>query len=218
MRLIWHRFLPSLTPGVRAVLVVLAAVYLAEAIGVWTSAYSLSAWLALSGPGFWHGRVWAVITFVLVPAGILGLLFNGMMIACLGPLIERAWSRGELWSYCLITATGAGLVKVALQPSNPALLIGAAPVVFGLLAAWARLYGREEIRLGFIWQTTARRAALLLAAITFLMMVMSAGLVVAIVTLSGGLVGWLYLSLRWKVNLARRSRTVTSDRMSRLEL
>jgi membrane protease YdiL (CAAX protease family) len=72
--------------------------------------------------------------------------------------------------------------------------------------------------LGFIWQTTARRAALLLAAITFLMMVMSAGLVVAIVTLSGGLVGWLYLSLRWKVNLARRSRTVTSDRMSRLEL
>ena len=218
MRLIWHRFLQSLTPGVRAALGVLALAYLAEVIGRWSSAYDLSAWLALSGPTFWKGRVWSVVTFVLLPAGLLGFLFNGMMIACLGPLIERVWSRGELWSYCLITAAGAGLVKVAFQPSNPALLIGTGPVVFGLLAAWARLYGREEIRLGFIWQTTARRAALVLAAITFLMMVASAGLVEAVVTLSGGLAGWLYLSLRWKVNLARRSRPVTSERMSRLEL
>jgi membrane associated rhomboid family serine protease len=218
MRLIWHRFLSSLTPGVRTALVVLAAAYLAEVIGRCSSAYNLSGWLALSGPVFWHGRVWPVITFVLLPAGILDFLFNGVMIACLGPLIERAWSRGEFWSYCLITATGAGLVKVALQPSNPSLLTGAGPVVFGLLAAWARLYGREEIRLGLIWQTTARRAALVLAAIAFLMMVASAGLVEAVVTLSGGLVGWFYLSLRWKFNLARRSRTVTSERMSRLEL
>src|ERR1035441_7547424 len=218
MRLIWHRFLQSLTPGVRTALIVLAAAYLAQIVGLWSSAYNLSAWLALSGPGFWHGRVWSLITFILAPAGILGLLFNGMMIACLGPLIERAWSRGELWSYCLITATGAGLAKVVLQPSNPALLIGAAPMVFGLLAAWARLYGREEIKLGLIWQTTARRAALLLGAITFLLMAISAGLVVAMVTLSGGLVGWIYLSLRWKVNLARGSRTMTSERMSRLEL
>jgi membrane associated rhomboid family serine protease len=218
MRLIWHRFLQSLTPGVRTALIVLAAAYLAQIVGLWSSAYNLSAWLALSGPGFWHGRVWSLITFILAPAGILDLLFNGMMIACLGPLIERAWSRGELWSYCLITATGAGLAKVVLQPSNPALLIGAAPMVFGLLAAWARLYGREEIKLGLIWQTTARRAALLLGAITFLLMAISAGLVVAMVTLSGGLVGWIYLSLRWKVNLARGSRTMTSERMSRLEL
>ena len=218
MRLIWHRFLQSLTPGVRTALIVLAAAYLAQIVGLWSSAYNLSAWLALSGPGFWHGRVWSLITFILAPAGILDLLFNGMMIACLGPLIERAWSRGEFWSYCLITATGAGLVKVALQPSNPAPLTGVGPVVFGLLAAWARLYGQEEIKLGLIWQTTARRAALLLAAIAFVMMAVSTGLVGATITLSGGLVGWLYLSLRWKVNLARRSRPVTSERMSRLEL
>jgi membrane associated rhomboid family serine protease len=218
MRLIWHRFLQSLTPGVRTVLGVLAVAYLAEVMGRWSSAFDLSAWLALSGPAFWKGRVWSVITFVLLPAGILDFLFNGMMITCLGPLIERAWSRGQLWSFCLITAAGAGLVKVVFQPSNSALLTGTGPVVFGLLAAWARLYGGEEIRLGFIWQTTARRAALALAAITFLMMAARAGLVEAVVTLSGGLVGWLYLSLRWKVNLARRSRPVTSERMSRLEL
>ena len=218
MRLFWHRFLQSLTPGVRAALGVLAVAYLAEVIGRWSSTYDLSAWLALSGPAFWKGRVWSVVTFVLLPAGLLDFLFNGMMIACLGPLIERVWSRGELWSYCLITAVGAGLVKVVLQPANPALLTGTGPVVFGLLAAWARLYGREEIRLGFIWQTTARQAALVLAGITFLMMAARAGLVEAVVTLSGGLVGWLYLSLRWKVNLARRSRPVTSERMSRLEL
>lgn len=200
------------------VLGVLALAYLAEAVGRWSSAYDLSAWLALKGPAFWKGRVWSVVTYVLIPAGIMDFLFNGMLIACVGPLIERAWSRGELWSYCLITAAGAGLVKVALQPSSPVLLTGTGPVVFGLLAAWARLYGGAEIRLGLIWQTTARRAALLLAAITFLMMAANGGLINAVVTLSGGLVGWFYLSLRWKANLARRSRPVTSERMSRLEL
>jgi membrane associated rhomboid family serine protease len=218
MRSIWHRFLQSLTPGIRTVLGVLAVVYLVEAMGRWSSAYDLSTWLVLKGPAFWKGRVWLVVTFVLLPAGIMDFLFNGMQIACLGPLIERAWSRAELWSYCLITAAGAGLVKVALQPSSHVLLTGTGPVVFGLLAAWARLYGGEEIRLGLIWQTTVRQAALLLAAITFLMVVASGGLVNAVLTLSGGLVGWLYLSLRWKVNLARHSRPVTSERMSRLEL
>ena len=218
MRLIWQRFTSFLTPGVSAVLIVLTAAYLAEVIGRWSGTYDLSAWLALSGPGFWHGRVWSVVTYALLPAGLLDLLFNGVMIACLGPSIERAWSRGDLWSYCLITAAGTGLAKVLLQPASPALLIGAGPVIFGLLAAWARLCGREEIRLGLVWHTTVLRAALLLAAVSFLLMVVSTGLVSAVVTLSGGLAGWLYLSLRWKVNLARRSRTVTSERMSRLEL
>ena len=96
MRLIWHRFLQSLTPGVRVVLGVLAAAYLAEAIGRWSSAYDLSAWLALSGPVFWKGRGWLLVTYGLLPAGILNLLFNGMMVASLGPLIERSWSRGQL--------------------------------------------------------------------------------------------------------------------------
>jgi membrane associated rhomboid family serine protease len=218
MRLIWQRFTSSLTPGVRAVLIVLTVAYLAEVVGLWSGAYDLSAWLALSGPVFWHGRVWSVVTFALLPAGILDLLFNGVLIACLGPSVERSWSRGELWSYCLITAAGTGVAKVILQPSSPALLTGAGPVVFGLLAAWARLHGWEEFRLGLVWQTTVLRAALLLAAVSFLMMVVSAGLVAAVVTLSGGLAGWLYLSLRWKGNLARGSRTVTSERMSRLEL
>jgi membrane associated rhomboid family serine protease len=215
MRLIGHRFLQSLSPGVRTVLSVLAMVYLAEAVGRWSSAYDLSAWLALSGVAFWKGRVWSALTYVLLPAGILDFLFNGMLIACLGPLIERAWSRCELWSYCLITAAGAGLVKVALQPSSHGLLTGTGPVVFGLLAAWARLYGGEEIRLGLIWQTTASWAALLLAAIAFLMMAASAGLINAVVTLSGGLMGWLYISLRWK---ARHGRPLASERMRRLEL
>jgi len=87
MRLIWHRFLQSLTPGVRVVLGVLAAAYLAEAIGRWSSAYDLSAWLALSGPVFWKGRVWLLVTYGLLPAGILNLLFNGMMIACLAAIL-----------------------------------------------------------------------------------------------------------------------------------
>jgi len=155
---------------------------------------------------------------VLVPSGILDFLFNGVMIAWLGSFLERAWSRRELWSYCLVVTLGGGLIKVVLQPFTLSPLIGATPLVFGLLAARIRLSGAEQGFLGSMPEAPARRRILLVAAITFLLMAASAGLLNAGVMLGGGLVGWVYLSCRWKLNRMRQGEPVTAERIARLEL
>jgi len=218
MRWAWHHFCRWLTPGVRLILGLLAASCLAAFIGTISSAYDLSALLGLSGPAFWHGRIWLGVTYVLVPSGILDFLFNGVMIAWLGSFLERAWSRRELWSYCLVVTLGGGLIKVVLQPFTLSPLIGATPLVFGLLAARIRLSGAEQGFLGSMPEAPARRIILLVAAITFLLMAASAGLLNAGVMLGGGLVGWVYLSCRWKFNRMRQGGPVTAERIARLEL
>ena len=148
MKHLWHRFLASLTPGVRILLCLLSAVYLAAVIGKFSHAYDLYRWLAVSGPNFWHGQVWELITYPLLPTTVFDFVFNSLMIVLLGGLLERIWSRAEFWTYCAVAAVGAGLAKVILQFSNPFPMTGMAPVVFGLLAAWGYPFRTRKSSVG----------------------------------------------------------------------
>ena len=218
MKAVWHRFVGPLTPGVRVVVAVLAIMGMAAIIGVFSRAYNLYAWLGLSGASFWKGRVWTIVTYALLPAGIWDFLFNWIVILFLGVWLERVWSRGELWLCCLISILAAGLAKVIVQPSGQLLMVGTMPVVFGLLAAWGRLFAYEKILFWFIWEMTARQAAILMTVIGFVIMLPCAGLVNASIMLCGAPAGLLYVWLRGKIAHGRASRTVTSERMGRLEL
>jgi len=218
MKAVWHRFVGPLTPGVRVIVVVLALTGLAAMIGVFSRAYDLYPWLALSGASFWKGHVWNIVTYALLPAGIWDFLFNWIVILFLGVWLERIWSRGELWLCCLIAILAAGLAKVIVQPSGPLLMVGTMPIVFGLLAAWGRLFTYEKILFWFIWEMTVRQAAILMTVIGFIIMLPCSGLVNASIMLAGAPAGLLYVWLRGKITHRRASQTVTSDRMGRLEL
>jgi membrane associated rhomboid family serine protease len=218
MKRIWHRFLASLTPGVRILLCILSAVYLAAIIGKFSHAYDLYHWLALSGTNFWHGQIWQVVTYPLLPAAVFDFVFNSLMIILLGGLLERIWSRSELGIYCVVAAVGAGLAKVILQFSNPAPMTGAGPLVFGLLVAWGYLFGHEKVPLGLFGEITVRQLVLLVGIISLVTMWFSAGLINAVIMLAGGLTGLFYLWLRARLLMARGSRTVDSERINRLEL
>jgi membrane associated rhomboid family serine protease len=136
----------------------------------------------------------------------------------LGGLLERHWSRGEFWRYCLVTAMGAGLAKVLLQFSNPLSLVGAAPVMFGLLIGWGFLCGHEIISLVPFGELTVWKLVLVAGTVSFLIMFFTAGPVTAIIMAAGGLTGWLYLWLKHKWLMSRPARAVPSERISRLEL
>ncbi|MBE0540582.1 MAG: rhomboid family intramembrane serine protease [Verrucomicrobia bacterium] len=218
MKSLWHRFVGPLTPGVRVIVAILVLMGLAVIIGGYSRAYDLYPWLSLSGAGFWKGRLWTILTYGLLPAGIWDFLFNWIVILFLGVWLERIWSRGELWLCCLFALLAAGLAKVIIQPSDPLLMVGTMPVVFGLLAAWGRLFAYEKILFWFIWEMTVRQAAILMTVIGFIIMLPCAGVVNAGIMLCGAPAGLLYVWLRGKITHARASRTVTSERMGRLEL
>jgi membrane associated rhomboid family serine protease len=218
MSILWKRFLAPLTAGARMLLLILTVLYVVAVAGVFSHAYNLYNWLALSGPAFWKGQIWLIVTYALLPASLLDFLFNWILILFLGSWLERAWSRSQLWTYCLVAAAGAGLAKVLVQPASPFAMVGTTPIVFGLLVAWGKHFGHEKVLFWFIWEMTVRQAAVLLIAISFLVMLPCAGLVNASIMLCGGVGGWLYLGLQSRLIRARRSQTVASERMGRLEL
>jgi len=214
----WHRILAALTPGVRLLIGSLAAIYLAAVIGEWLHAFDLYGWLALSGPKFWHGQIWRLVTYAWLPAGILDLLLNCLVLLLIGGQLERHWTRGELWSYCLVAAAGAGVAKVLPPFSNSQPLAGPAPMLFGLIVGWGFLCGREQITIPPFGETTVGKLVLVVGAGILLGSFFTAGITAAIILSAGGFAGWLYLWLKhkWLMNLA--SRAATSERMRRLEL
>jgi membrane associated rhomboid family serine protease len=218
MRNFWQRLSASLTPGVRVLLGLLAAAYLAAVIGRKIHAFDLYGWLALSGPDLWRGQVWRLVTYALLPAGILDFVMSAIALVMLGGLLERHWSRGQLWLYCLVVVAGAGVAKVLLQFASPLPLTGAAPMMFGLLIAWGFLCGNEVINLLVFGQMTVWKLVLGAAAISLIIMVLTGGLGTALVLAAGGLTGWLYLRLTHNWLMSRASRINRSERISRLEL
>src|SRR5256885_1869265 len=116
--------LASLPSGVRIALVVLTIFYLGAATLKFFHVFDAQAFLALNAPDFWHGRYWQIVTYCLLPANFTDFLFNGIAFAFLGARLERAWTRGQFWSFCFITALGAGLGKIFLMPHSPIIFVG----------------------------------------------------------------------------------------------
>ena len=215
MKNLWQRFTATLTPGVRVVLILQTVVYLAAIVGGLTNRFDLKHWLAASAPDFWHGQVWRIISYSLLPTGIMDFLMNAFALVLLGSQLERHWSRGELWRFCIIAAVSAGCAQVLLS-SLP--MTGATPMMFGLLLAWAFISGHEVLLFPMFGQMSVWQMVLILSVVSFAVMFFSAGWIRATVMISGGLTGWIYLWLRNKWLLARPSRTVESGRINRLEL
>jgi membrane associated rhomboid family serine protease len=213
-----QRFFALLTPGAQVLLGLLAAAYLAAVIGKLIHAFDLYGWLALSGPKFWSGQIWRLLTYALLPAGILDFIMNSVALVMMGRLLEGHWSRGQLWLYCVVAAAGAGLAKVVLQFASPLPLMGAAPMMFGLLIAWGFLCGRENVAIVAFGEMAVWKLVLGAGAVSVLIMFLTAGLVTAIIMAAGGLTGWLFLWLKHKWLMNRDGIVVHSKRINRLEL
>ncbi|HXI73610.1 MAG TPA: rhomboid family intramembrane serine protease [Verrucomicrobiae bacterium] len=218
MNRFWKQFLDSLTPGVRVLLAMLTAAALATFIGQLTRAFDLNVWLALTAQPFWHGQIWRLVTYALLPVGILNFLLNAFALVMLGGWLERVRSRSELWIICAASAVGAGLAEVALPFSSSIPLTGAGPMMFGLLAAWCFHCGHEKIFMIPFGEMLVWHLAAVAGAVSLLFTALSAGWRVAAVMAAGGLSGWLYVWLWHKWLMSRASCNVHSERISRLEL
>jgi membrane associated rhomboid family serine protease len=213
MKTVIKRFFDVVTPGTFSVLLTILAGFVLVRL-------RMGPWLWLEPHGFWHGRIWTVVTHAFLPANVIDLLFNGLFLFMLGVWIEKAWSRFELWGFCLLSALATGLFRVAVTPGSQVILFGTMPLVFGLLVAWARLFGHERLLFMGVWEMTVRQCALLVGIIDIIIMATCPcfGWINCLAVCMAALGGWLYLTLRWKRNLAARSQAVNSERISRLEL
>jgi len=217
MTQLWHRFLTALTPGVRVLLAVLTAFYLAALAGNLAGTVNLYQWLSVDATDCWHGQIWRIFTYALLPAGPACFLLNGLALALVGPLLERHWRRSELWLFCTVSVAGAGLTHVFL-PDGQGPMVGAGAMAFAVLVAWGFIASHEVVVVPLFGQMPERQLAWLFVIASIVLCFLAAGLIATLEMLSAGVIGWLYLWLRRKWLMTRSSNTFQSERIHRLEL
>jgi membrane associated rhomboid family serine protease len=218
MKRAWNAIVGPLGPGTRAILLVLLLsnlIALATFLSGNAIVYNL---FSLTSTRFWSGQIWRVLTYAFLPATMVDFVINGAAVGMLSWWMERAWSRREIWLYCLICAVGTGLCRVLLLPHSSAMMVSSLGVIFGLLVAWSRLFGNDRVIFMGVWEINIRQAAWLFAIIDFLIMLPCGGLINALIMTSGGLVGGIYIFLRTKIAMSSPGQMVEAKRISRLEI
>ena len=218
MKTVFHNFVSSLPFGARLLVLFYALGFPLALAGHHTHKVELYDWLALLPPLVWKGEVWLALTYAFLPNGPVDWVVSLFWLATLVSIVGRNWSSRELWGYCLLTTLVGALVIIAVNPPMKDGVVGNGAMIFALLAAWYRLYGRERLILLGIGEMSVRQAAILVALVEVLISWFCLGWFVTLAMMSGGVVGWLYLLLRGKHALNRRSQVVDSERIARLEL
>ncbi len=163
--------LPSMTPGVKWLLIINVAVFvpaylipeLDNFLTVWFSVYP-STLLRVLQP-------WRLISYQFLHAGVMHILFNMLVLYFFGPLLERLWGMRKFVIFYLTCGAMGGLVYPLLVLSNvlPALpLIGASGAIFGMLAAGAVLFPGLRVFFMGIFPMSLRTLAILLAVLSLL--------------------------------------------------
>jgi membrane associated rhomboid family serine protease len=218
MKTVFQKFFSSLPLGARLLVLCYALGFPLALILEHTHVVELADWWALWPPWVRRGEVWYVVTYAFLPNGIVDWIVSLFWLATLVAVIGRNWSSVELWGYCLMATVFGALVVVAVNPPLPGPIVGNGAMIFALLAAWYRLYGRERLIMLGIGEMSVRQAAIIVAVIEVLVSWYCLGWFVTLAMMSGGVVGWFYLFLRGKQAMNRRSQVVDSERIARLEL
>ncbi len=187
-------------------------------IGHYAHWFDLYPWLAFIPAAVSKGEVWRCVTYAFLPNGIVDWVVSIFWLSTLVSVLGRNWSGLMLAGYCLLTTVAGALFFMAINPQPGDGVVGCMAMIFGLLAAWDRLYQRERLILLGIGEISVRQAAILVASIWVLIFAFCFGGRLILAMLGGGAVGWLCLVLRGKTALNRRSQMIDSQRIARLEL
>jgi len=224
--------LPSLTPAVKWLIIVNAAVYLVNIIispPVKTGLTFLERFLVLlPATPLQTLQIWRLITYQFVHWDLSHIFFNMLGLFFLGPPLERLWGSKKFLTFYLSCGVAGGLFYILLVYVGfllPGPMAGASGAVLAVLTACAILFPHFVVFF-IVFPMPIRVAAVLLisiASITILSRGVNAGGEAA--HLAGIAAGALYvLSDTWRTALklrfksARWEKSVESERRLRIEV
>lgn len=105
--------------------------------------------LGFSLGGLRQGRVWQLVTFVLIPGsfGVFSLLLNCYCTYWIGSALERQWGTAKLTVYylCGMAVTLLGVIAVSLLSGWDVRLYGLSDVSYAMFIAFALFYPDAQI-------------------------------------------------------------------------
>lgn len=155
-----------LTPMVKTIMIVLAAVWFAEVILGWFGAAGFIDLLVVVPldvfPGF---RIWQPFTYMWLhsPSDYFHIVFNCLFLWMFGGALEQAWGQKGFLRFYLICGVGAGLVVVVsgLLFAPETKVLGASGAIYGLVVAWAIAYPNRVIYIFGVFPMKGKHFALI---------------------------------------------------------
>ncbi len=178
------------TPGVTGVLILCVIGYLLCAL----APASVGAF-GLSVEGFTRAKVWQFVTYPFLHFCPWNLIFNSMMILCVGSAIEREWRTVSFVALWLVVSIACGLLWVAvnLLTGSNFVGVGAAACCYGIIGTMALLF--YGTRFFFFFTTVeAQYLALILIAIGIILNIKPP---INLVWVVGAPVAYIYVKTCW---------------------
>ncbi len=198
------------TPVVLRLIVVNALIWLVFAFAINSGESgvmrSLHRALMLTDGALAGGEVWQLLSYAFLhdlhtPSH---LLFNMLGLWFLGASLTARWGTRDFLRFYLLSALGAGLFTALADLVAPSLfgdapVVGASGAIFGLLAAFSKIFPTAELLLFFVIPVKARHIIWIAIVTDFVFFAALPHYGVAIHTHMGGaLTGWLLVTGNWR--------------------
>jgi membrane associated rhomboid family serine protease len=196
--LVFPRFAGFTKRLVLANLVVFFALLILSAVNP-AAGTTISLLLSLIPSAVAHGYVWQLVTYSFVHHGILEILFNLLSLWFIGSYLEEA--KGSRWvtEIYFLSVIGGALIATALSFAHiprlapNSLASGAQAGIFGMLAAFAVLFGEQQFFLFPLPIGIKAKYLVLIYLLVAIATLFGGGSILPIVVyLAGGLLGFVY--------------------------
>ena len=159
-----------------------------------------------------HGWIWQLVTYSFFHVGLFHILFNMITLWMFGPQLEMSWHRGRFFEFYFYAVIAAALTTIGvsylgtvgafsflgISPIVPT--VGASGGLYGVMVAFAVLYGDQEFMLfplPFTMKAKYLVAIFILISLAGALQGMGAGhrgeSVAYFAHLGGALFGWIYV-------------------------
>jgi len=118
-----------------------------------------------------HASWWQFFTALFLHGDPTHLLLNMMFLWFFGPPLERVWGSRTFLFYYFLCGLGGGLGDLLTRAAGPSSTIpgiGASGAIFGLMAAYGLIFGRQIILAFFVFPMQARYFVLICLVIELL--------------------------------------------------
>ena len=169
---------PPMTKINKIIIITIAAMFVLNTILTQAMGVSLIPFLGLNVGGVKSGMVWQLITYPLMEASLMGVIFEGLLIWFIGSELEMKWGPKFYIEFLLVAVLTSGPFYMIIGTVFPSLgaypLMGLTSFTYALLMAYAIIYSERQLTFMLLFPMKAKYFCMLLAAIQLYMGLTSA--------------------------------------------
>ena len=208
-----------------ALLISLTAVFLLPVLMPSFNGFAAE-YLAINTGTFLHKLyLWQVVTSIFLHVGIQHFLTNMIFLWFMGSALSNAWRAREFLAFFFMCGTAGSLCFYVFNvvTGADAVGMGASGAIFGLMTAYAMVFGEREVLAFFLIPMKAKYLVAVCLAIEVIMLLTGSPDGIAHTAHIGGAAyGFAYLKIAWrrqsKLAGAATGKAKTASRISGLEV